>query len=247
MNGFDEGTKRRRRTAAGGFVCGLLIIAVGTMMLLNTLGIINARNIWAYVPLVFVVFGLIKIFEGPRNTVSTAIAVLMTVGGTLGFLENIGVLNFDKRIFPPLLVIGVGLILLFRAMDRERFRGAAALSGEAEKMVNLWTIFGGVKRFVSARDFRGGDLFAMFGGIELDLRPAGLMEPAALVDANAIFGGVEIFVPRNWSVEVKGSGIFGGYEDQTVHPTAALEGVPRLIITGFAIFGGVTVKNGKHD
>ena len=61
---------------------------------------------------------------------------------------------------------------------------------------------------------------------------------------SALFGGVDIRVPRDWNVVMKGVGIMGGYEDKTSHPQSA-EGVSpkQLIIQGHAIFGGVDVKN----
>lgn len=106
-------------------------------------------------------------------------------------------------------------------------------------------MFGGVRRRLDGKDFRGGEAIAMFGGIEIDLRSAGMSSKVAVVDANAMFGGVEIRVPDTWSVLVKGIGIFGGYEDKAAPPRVIDTGVqpPQLTVTGYAIFGGVTVRN----
>lgn len=248
MNGFDEGLRRKRRyrqSTAGGFVAGILIIGVGSLMLLNTLGVINVHSIWAYLPLLFVVLGFVRIVEGPTSVVSLGFGGLMVIGGTVWFLDNIGVFWIDKRLFPPLLIIGVGVLLLLRAAERQRVRASGGVpDATSDSMVNLWTIFGGVKRYVDSQQFKGGDLFAMFGGIEVDLTPAAVVG-SAVVDANAIFGGVDISVPDSWSVDVKGVGIFGGYEDKTLHPDPSFP-APKLVITGFALFGGVTVKNPRR-
>jgi hypothetical protein len=65
-----------------------------------------------------------------------------------------------------------------------------------------------------------------------------------VVEVNAIFGGVDVRVPENWTVIVRGAGIFGGYEDKTMDSRAAPEGKqPHLIVNGFAVFGGVTIQN----
>jgi hypothetical protein len=59
-----------------------------------------------------------------------------------------------------------------------------------------------------------------------------------------MFGGVEIWVPQNWTVEVVGHGIFGGYDDKTLPPRINPGDKPQhLVLTGYAMFGGVTVKN----
>jgi len=45
-------------------------------------------------------------------------------------------------------------------------------------------------------------------------------------------------------VEIRGSGVFGGFVDQTQHPDRTLNPNPkRLIVKGDAVFGGVTIKN----
>ena len=84
----------------------------------------------------------------------------------------------------------------------------------------------------------------MFGGVELDLRKAASTRDEIIVEINAIFGGVEVRVPETWSVTVRGSGIFGGYEDETMDTRATPDGKqPHLIVNGFAVFGGVSIKN----
>ena len=57
-----------------------------------------------------------------------------------------------------------------------------------------------------------------------------------------MFGGIDIRVPETWQVVVRGAGIFGGYEDKTWRAGASDEKKPRLIVSGFAVFGGVVVK-----
>jgi len=59
-----------------------------------------------------------------------------------------------------------------------------------------------------------------------------------------LFGGIEMRVPETWNVTVRGAGIFGGYEDETMDSRVATDvKQPHLIINGFAIFGGVHVKS----
>ena len=102
--------------------------------------------------------------------------------------------------------------------------------------------FGGGERRISAPDFTHAELTAIFGGFKLDLRKATMKGSSAVIDATAIFGGVEIVVPETWNVIVRGVGIFGGYGDESHHP-AASEPAPELIVQGVAMFGGVAIKN----
>lgn len=82
------------------------------------------------------------------------------------------------------------------------------------------------------------DAFAFWGGIELDLRRASFSAADTTINCVAIMGGIEVTVPPGVSVEVRGMGIMGGFE----HVSAAHPGAPRVIITGFAFWGGVSVE-----
>jgi hypothetical protein len=82
--------------------------------------------------------------------------------------------------------------------------------------------------------------FAMFGGVDLDLRDARFEAPEVTIQASAIFGGVTIIVPDDVVVHVSGAGIFGGF-DGPREPVDARDAVV-VRVTGIALFGGVDVK-----
>jgi hypothetical protein len=110
-------------------------------------------------------------------------------------------------------------------------------------VLNEVTVFGGVRRRIVSQEFEGGEVSAIFGGVEIDLRAAGTKKDEVVIEMNAIFGGVELMVPDTWDVVVRGAGIFGGYEDKTGPRREPPSGGkrPLLVITGEAVFGGVTV------
>jgi len=113
--------------------------------------------------------------------------------------------------------------------------------------MNATAVFGGIERRISVRDFRGGRVSAVFGGIELDFRDADIDGNEAVLEVNAIFGGAEIRVPDNWKVEQRGQTLFGGYTDTTRLSAAAADAnapsKKTLLITGSILFGGVEVTN----
>jgi predicted membrane protein len=109
-------------------------------------------------------------------------------------------------------------------------------------VLNEFTVFGGVRRRIDSQEFEGGEVSAIFGGVEIDLRGAATKKDEVVIELNAIFGGVELRVPDTWDVTVRGAGIFGGYEDKTMPRRDTASGKrPLLVITGSAVFGGVTV------
>jgi hypothetical protein len=114
--------------------------------------------------------------------------------------------------------------------------------------LSAFVVMGGVKKRNDAQDFQGGDAFAFMGGCEIDLREASMKEGAVVFDSFVLMGGVEIRVPEDWAVDNRGLAFLGGFEDKTRAGRWSSEGRPveakkRLILTGFAIMGGVEVKN----
>lgn len=84
--------------------------------------------------------------------------------------------------------------------------------------------------------------FAMFGGVDLDLREAQFAEQEVTITANAIMAGIDIIVDEYTHVVVEGVGIMGGFEQarDRVDPQITPDS-PVVRIRGFALMGGVTV------
>lgn len=129
------------------------------------------------------------------------------------------------------------------AGEASRGRGRPRSYPEAESRVTLFALMSGVKRKF-AGIFRGAQLTAIMGGIELDLRGA-RVEDVAVIDALAFWGGIEIFVPEDWSVVNQGHALMGGFDDSTRHPNPGEP--PRLIVRGLALMGGVEIKPKPRD
>ena len=86
---------------------------------------------------------------------------------------------------------------------------------------------------------------AVFGGVELDLTQAALAKPEVVINATAVFGGIDITVPEGVDVHVDTFAIFGG----TSRPKDDLPlppGAPVVRIRGFALFGGIDIKRPKR-
>lgn len=247
-----------------GALVGGLIIAVGALFLLNNIGIIHVSNFWEYWPLILIVFGMARLVEarGPGAIIAGAI---MAGIGALILAYNLRLIYFDWRMVWPVLLIAWGLIVLLHPKHRSvpvippgpvggpgSFQdpgpaatpGPSPYSGSDASTIRLWTVFGGGKRQVDAQDFRGGEITAIFGGYEVDLRYAAVGPAPAVIDVTAMFGGIEIRVPGTWTVEARGVGIFGGFADETRPPRPGeVTREQRLIVTGTAAFGGVAIKN----
>jgi predicted membrane protein len=167
---------------------------------------------------------------------------ILTAAGILLFLDRLGYARFSFHALWPLVLIGVGLTLVWRTLEGEP--GVASGPEPDANLVNQFAAFGGGELKSDARDFRGGEVLTVFGGYQVDLRKAAIARSPAVLHANAMFGGIEIRVPRSWRVILDGLPLLGGYSDETEHPEAQSgTPAPELIVKGFASFGGVVVKN----
>jgi len=248
-------------------IIGTAILLVGVLFLLQNFGIVHVRNLWEYWPVWMIAWGIAGA-TGAGNASGRVWGGLIATAGALLLLNNLHIISTNVwGILWPLMLIVVGLQVLYRNARRRRWRdddnfsptrgpedgptatpGGSAPQGETPGAaprpghLDEWAFFSGSRRRVDSQDFKGGEAFAMFGGVELDLRSAAITQDEVMIDASALFGGVDIQVPENWNVIVEGHGMFGGYEDKTLH-TMPENARPRVVITGSAVFGGVVVKN----
>ena len=112
--------------------------------------------------------------------------------------------------------------------------------GDAESdEVALVAIFDGIDLESRASAFRGGSMFAWFGGISVDLRGAKLPSSGAHLDLHALNGGIAIRVPEGWRVRSSLRAVAGGVETRVPEPETA--DAPTLTLDGFAVFGGIAV------
>ena len=73
----------------------------------------------------------------------------------------------------------------------------------------------------------------------LDISKA-IIQADQVINANAIFGGIEIRVPTGVNIKVKSTPIFGGVSNKV--KTEYNESLPIIYINGVAMFGGVEIK-----
>ena len=235
----DRMTNRDRYS---GLIPGAVILAIGVIFLLNNLGYVRAGRFWQFWPLLLIFAGLVKLSVPSRR----AWGAILLVFGILLQLNQLGYAHFSWGAMWPMVLIAAGAFAMWSALQaRKMIDGFNGNNADPRTTLNESAIFGGVQKRLNAKEFRGGQLQSLFGGIEIDLRDADLAETEAVLYANAIFGGIEIRVPETWFVAARGQGIFGGYTDSTRYTGPGDPDKPKktLIVMGTAIFGGVEIRN----
>ncbi|MEU9266580.1 DUF1707 domain-containing protein [Streptomyces sp. NPDC048251] len=96
-------------------------------------------------------------------------------------------------------------------------------------------------RWTAPRRF---NCFAFWGGGDIDLREANFAAGEIEINCVAIMGGVQITVPPGVEVVVRGIGVMGGF-DQRETGVPGDPGAPRVVVGGFAFWGGVGIERKK--
>jgi predicted membrane protein len=112
----------------------------------------------------------------------------------------------------------------------------------SEDYIDSTSIFGGVKKNIISKNFKGGDITNIMGGSEIDLTQADI-NGIVTIDLTQVFGGTKLIVPSNWQVKAQMAAIFGGVEDKRSAQNTALDPNKILILDGTSIFGGIEIRS----
>lgn len=218
-------------------VIGIGLVILGCLMILEQLtftgfGIRTIR----YWPIIIVAVGVVKILESKFRGMGGWIIV---TAGLLLFAHSISGQSIGGMIWPALLMIA-GIFSVMHAVKRHR-----KVPPELHKsgdFVRGTAIFGGFNHKPIGGYFDGGEITAMFGGFELDLRQTKMKSDMARIDVFCLFGGGEIRIPEGWDVMVRASIFAGAVDNKTIGRPATDTECPKLLITGSIMFGGIDVK-----
>lgn len=220
-------------------VPAIVLIGIGALFLLNNLHVVQAREILRYWPAIIIAVGIVKLVDSSDSRGRAGGGVIVGVGAIF-MARSLGYVDIHVGEMWPLILIGIGVVMLFDRTSLFQMGEKIRSSSGAKEAA----IFSGGKRIINDQNFTGAKYDAVFGGYEIDLRNADIAGESAVLDLNAVFGGIDVKVPVSWAVVIKGAGVFGAFQDSTAQPDPRLFPNPkRLIVKGGAVFGGVEIKN----
>jgi Cell wall-active antibiotics response 4TMS YvqF len=114
--------------------------------------------------------------------------------------------------------------------------------GYGDDHLDAVSVFGGVKKIILSKDFKGGDIVNIFGGAELDFTQADI-NGRVIIDITQIFGGTKIVVPSNWQVVSDIAAVFASVDDKRLRSTASPTNDKILVLKGVSIFAGVDIRS----
>lgn len=219
-------------------IFGAFIALLGVVLTLDNFGLIESRHVLRYWSLLLVALG-VSIFWRARDVSGKVSGALLGVVGVWFLANALGVMRVRIwELFWPLVLIILGTSIILQTLRPRRPLGDI----DPTSVVGLFAVMSGTKHRSSSHAFQGGDMTAIMGGCELDLRQATIAGSGAALDLLAFMGGHEIRVPLGWRVVSKVLPVMGGVVDHTVPPKDG-EAAPTLVLRGFVMMGGVEVKH----
>ncbi len=239
---------------------GLLLLLVGAALFLRQFGYPLPHWLFSW-EMILITVGLVI---GARNRFQDFSWLIMVVVGLVFLSDDIYPDIRLKQYAVPIIISVVGLLFIFgprrACTGRHRFRRPAlpgntennelafdqpqeTIAGEAfsDNVLDIVSIFAGVKKNVLSKQFRGGEVVCVFGGAEINLTNADFTSPVIL-DVVNVFGGTKLVVPSNWEVRSEATAIFGGIDDKR-NQSAPLAPNKVVILKGTIMFGGIEINS----
>jgi predicted membrane protein len=248
--GYERSRKGRRLT-------GIFFLLIGAILFAKASGVLVPWWLFTW-PMILILGGLFSFLRNGFR--SPAPFVLLLIGGVFLFDE----ISLDVSLKPylwPAVFILIGIFIIFRPKGRRcRNRdwytqpddhSAATTDTSTEEwigttpdhndVIDITTVFGGVKKKILSKQFRGGDIVSIMGGTEVDLSQADF-KGKVMIDNFTMFGGTKLIVPADWSVQSEVVAIFGGVDDK--RPPAMNPDPNKIIfLEGTCLFGGIEIKS----
>lgn len=200
-------------------------------------------------PVLLVVWGVyIAITRGFRDN---SWIVLVLIGGF--FLADDIIPGFSlHRFMWPLILIGIGLLILLRPRNKKSWSGNWSSQWQTGKdnirdtefstddELDITSVLGGTHRTIVSKDFKGGEITNFMGGTELNLSQAEI-NGRVVIDITQVMGGIKLIVPPHWQVQNDVSSVFAGVDDRRRAATIA-DPNKVLVLKGTSVMAGIDIR-----
>jgi predicted membrane protein len=243
-NNSNEPSNSGTRHNRGRTIAGLIVVIAGTILLAKQMGADMPYWIFTW-PMLLIAIGL---YIGFRHNFRNPGWMIPTGIGLVFLVEHLVPDVAIRQYLWPIVIIAIGLFMILRPRGRRQGeywrqwenRDSQSLSDSAFETV---TIFGGDKKQIISKDFRGGESVCAFGGVEINLTQADI-NGTATIEVVQLFGGTKIIVPPHWKVLTDELVcVFGSLEDKRQVAGSVVDGTKTLVLKGTCIFGGIDLRS----
>ena len=254
-------SKMQKHHRHGHIWTGLIILIIGVAALLKA--VMVPLPYWLFTwPMILIIIGFISGIKCGFRNFSWLFFILIGGAFLTGYI--VPDIEYKKFIWPSVLIL-IGLAFILRPRRRRWYNENDTVASTEEKkttgtsgieeadvidesqnssedILDTTSIFGGIKKNVLTKNFKGGDITNIMGGTELNFSQADI-KGEVILDMTQIFGGTKIVVPADWDVKSDIVAIFGGIEDKRSLENISINPSKVLLLKGTSIFAGIEIRN----
>ena len=251
------GDKRQRSRKSHHVLTGLFVLGIGAILLLRQSGV--DFPFWFFTwPVILIGAGILGGIKS--NFRPGGWMIVMAVGGVFladRLIPGVSIQNFAW----PLLIMAVGLWIIVKPKThhrhfgrwhdrnrKEQWSNETNLFNDSKELrddndyLDATSIFGGIKKIILSKNFKGGDITNFMGGTDINLTQADI--PGSItIDTTNIFGGTKLIVPPTWDVQSDVVTIFGGVDDKRQIMSDGPHPAKVVRLSGLCIFGGIEIRS----
>ncbi len=234
----NSGRERFRASRSGRAFAGLILVLVGGVLLSRQLGFDFPEWIITWQMLLIA----LGIFFGARKSFQPGRWLVLILVGTVFLMKDFYPEIIVWQYIWPIAIILFGLWMIVRPRRSKRnWDGWVNESNTSDNSIDVNSVFGGSKKKIVTKDFKGGEVNTVFGGNDLDFSQADI-NGKAVMELNIVFGGVKLIVPAHWIIKSEVDCVFGSVEDKRRDSNTADEN-KILVLKGGVVFGSIEIKS----
>ncbi len=218
---------------------GIVFVVASVIYALNALDIakidIFFDGWWTLIIIIPCFIGLFREKEKTGNLIGILVGVLLLLA-----CQDVIQFSHVWKMGVPTVIMFIGIRLILSGIFKKQSDDAMEkLEDSGAPMKNGTAVFSGINLEYDGQTFGGAEYNAVFGGITCDMRSA-VINSDCVINARAVFGGIDIFVPDDVNVKLHSVSIFGGAEDKKKNNSP--DHPHTIYIKCICIFGGLDVK-----
>lgn len=226
---------------------GIFFLAAAILVIVNQLGYLTGINLFSLICTIFLICIIIKS------------AMYLNFGGILFPFAILGIIYAEplgiQELVPwPILAAAlfatIGLSFLFHRAWNQRWQeyknkyhneeGFEQIINDADsETVKCKVSFGSSIKYVNTEDFKKGYFFCSFGAMKIYFDNAKIKGEEAEIYVENSFGGMELYLPKEWNVINGINCSLAGVEEKNSKPYK--EGAPVVKLKGKASFSGIEI------
>lgn len=221
---------------------GVLFILGAVALVMSNLGYLDDINVFSILLTIGLVGIVIKsLFTRSFSGVLFPIAFICII-----YTEQLGIGDVSSGVLLLAALLGsVGLSMIFskgsnRSYNKSKWKSYEhdTIDLEDESHIRLDTLFAGSIKYINTEKFEQANLKCSFGSMKVYFDNAILYKGNGIVRLDASFSGVELYIPKAWTINDKTSIFFGTLDEKNKNEPIVNN---TLTLVGNISFSGVEI------